>query len=113
MATLTEIHPFLRLLFVKLGVQHCPDCELPIEPLSIDAIVARILKTHRGRTVALYAPLVSGRKGIYNELARWAHKKGHAQLRVDGKLVSAKGWPGLAAFMRECLKVLGTRIEHG
>ncbi len=95
-ATLTEIHPFLRLLFVKLGVQHCPDCALPIEPLSAEAIVARILRQHRGREVSLYAPLVSGRKGIYNELARWALKKGHEQLRVDGKLVPTGRWPKLA-----------------
>src|SRR5690606_22147767 len=95
-ATLTAIHPFLRLLYVKLGVQHCPDCALPIEPLSSDAIVARILKAHRGTQVSLYAPLVSGRKGIYNELARWALKKGHAQLRVDGKLVPTARWPKLA-----------------
>src|SRR5690606_31435395 len=95
-ATLTEIHPFLRLLFVKLGVQHCPDCALPIEPLSSDAIVARILKGHRGTQVSLYAPLVSGRKGIYSELARGALRKGHAQLRVDGKLVPTARWPKLA-----------------
>jgi excinuclease ABC subunit A len=95
-ATLTEIHPFLRLLFVKLGVQHCPDCAVPIEPLSQEAILARIMKAHRGRQVSLHAPLVSGRKGIYNELARWALKKGHAQLRVDGKLVSTARWPKLA-----------------
>ncbi|HWL63067.1 MAG TPA: excinuclease ABC subunit UvrA [Steroidobacteraceae bacterium] len=95
-ATLTEIHPFLRLLFVKLGVQHCPDCQIPIEPLSADAITARILKGHRQKEITLLAPLVSGRKGIYNELARWAAKKGHEQLRVDGKLVSTARWPKLA-----------------
>jgi excinuclease ABC subunit A len=95
-ATLTEVYPFLRLLFVKLGVQHCPDCDLPIEPLSPDAIAARILKQHRQRTVNLYAPLVSSRKGLYNELARWAQKKGYAELRVDGKLVPTARWPKLA-----------------
>ncbi|MEO6079454.1 MAG: excinuclease ABC subunit UvrA [Steroidobacteraceae bacterium] len=95
-ATLTEVYPFLRLLFVKLGVQHCPDCDLPIEPLTSDAIAARILKEHRQRTVNLFAPLVSGRKGLYNELARWAQKKGHELLRVDGALVPTAKWPKLA-----------------
>ncbi len=95
-ATLTEVYPFLRLLFVKLGTQHCPDCDLPIEPLTPDAIAARILKEHRQRKVEIFAPLVSARKGIYNELARWAQKKGYEQLRVDGKLVPTAKWPKLA-----------------
>jgi excinuclease ABC subunit A len=95
-ATLTEIHPFLRLLYVQLGVQHCPDCNLAIEPLTADAIVARILRDHRQKQVSLYAPLVAGRKGLYNELARWAHRKGYAALRVDGKLLPTARWPKLA-----------------
>ena len=95
-ATLTEIYPFLRLLFVKLGTQHCPDCQLPIEPLSPDAIAARIMKMHRQREIALYAPLVASRKGIYNELAAWARKKGFTELRVDGRLVPTGKWPKLA-----------------
>ncbi|MEJ0099658.1 MAG: excinuclease ABC subunit UvrA [Pseudomonadota bacterium] len=95
-ATLTEIYPFLRLLYVKLGVQHCPDCQLAIEPLSADAIAARIMKSHKQREIALFAPLVSARKGIYNELAAWARKKGYAELRVDGKLLPTAKWPKLA-----------------
>ncbi len=75
-ATLTEVYPFLRLLFVKLGTQHCPDCELPIEPLSADAIAARIMKAHRSTAIALFAPLVSARKGIYNELAALGAQEG-------------------------------------
>ncbi|MET0280568.1 MAG: excinuclease ABC subunit UvrA [Steroidobacteraceae bacterium] len=95
-ATLTEIHPFLRLMYTKLGTQYCPDCDVPIEPLSAEAITARLMKSYRQQEIALFAPLVSGRKGIYNELARWAEKKGHAQLRVDGKLLPTSPWPKLA-----------------
>ena len=97
-ATLTEIHPFLRLLYVQLGVQHCPDCQLPIEPLKPEEIVARIQKGHRNREITVLAPLVSARKGIYNELARWAASRGHRQLRVDGKLVPTAPWPKLARY---------------
>ncbi len=50
-ATLTEIYPFLRLLFVKLGVQHCPDCGIPIQPQTPDAIAARLLREYRGKRV--------------------------------------------------------------
>ncbi|HXR51486.1 MAG TPA: hypothetical protein VN762_05055, partial [Steroidobacteraceae bacterium] len=96
--TLTEIHPFLRLLYVQLGVQHCPDCQVPIQPLTQEEIVARIMKAQRNREVTVLAPLVSARKGYYNELARWAAAKGYRQLRVDGKLVPVSPWPKLARY---------------
>jgi excinuclease ABC subunit A len=83
-ATLTEIHHFLRLLFVKLGVQNCPDCDIAISPQSPDAIIAWLLRDFRGRTVLLLAPLVTARKGYYTDLAKWASNKGFDLLRVDG-----------------------------
>ena len=67
--TLTEIHHYLRLLYVKLGTQHCPDCDLPIRPQTREAILDQILRDFAGRRVALLAPLVVARKGIYPELA--------------------------------------------
>jgi excinuclease ABC subunit A len=97
-ATLTEVYHFLRLLFVKLGVQHCPDCGVPIDAQSLDAIHAKIMKRYRGRRVSLLAPLVIGRKGYYTELAEWAAKRGHAALRVDGALTATDAWPRLDRF---------------
>jgi len=75
-ATLTEIYPFLRLLFVKLGTQYCPGCNVPIQPQSADAILARILRDFRGKRIGVYAPLVTARKGYYTDLAAWAAAKG-------------------------------------
>lgn len=97
-ATMTEIYHFLRLLFVKLGTQYCPDCDIPIEAQSAEAILARILQQFRGRQVALYAPLVVARKGYYTELAQWAASKGYAQLRVDGAMTPTEPWPRLDRF---------------
>jgi len=96
--TLTEIHHFLRLLFVKLGTQHCPGCDVPIEPQSEDAIAARVMKEHRGETVVMLAPLVVNRKGVYTDLAKWAAGKGYSQLRVDGKLLPLRPFPRLGRF---------------
>jgi excinuclease ABC subunit A len=96
--TLTEIHHFIRLLFVKLGIQHCPDCNLPIEPQSPEAILARLLRDYRGRRVALLAPLVTNRKGLYTDLARWALARGFANLRVDGATTPTAQWPRLSRF---------------
>ena len=97
-ATMTEIYHFLRLLFVKLGVQYCPDCEVAIAAQSVDAITAQIIKQHRGKKVSLYAPLIVDRKGYYTDLAKWALNKGFDHLRVDGKLEPTAQWPRLDRF---------------
>jgi excinuclease ABC subunit A len=97
-ATLTEIYHFLRLLYVKLGVQHCPNDGTPIAPQSPDAIAARILRDWRGQRVGLLAPLVVNRKGLYTDLAKWARGKGHTHLRVDGEFLPTQKWPRLDRF---------------
>ena len=97
-ATATEVHHFLRLLFSKLGAQHCPDCHRPIESRTRDAIVASVMRAYRGRTVDLLAPLVVARKGYYTDLARWAGRKGYSHLRVDGALLPTGDWPRLDRY---------------
>jgi excinuclease ABC subunit A len=104
-ATLTEIYHFLRLLYVKLGTQYCPDCEVPIEPQSFDSIAARLLKDYRAKSVTLLAPLVIARKGYYTDLAAWAAKKGYEQLRVDGELVATNAWPRLSRFKEHTIEL--------
>jgi excinuclease ABC subunit A len=96
--TLTEVHHFLRLLFVKLGTQYCPDCEVPIEPQGEEVIAARLLRNFKGKKITLLAPLVSNRKGVYTDLAKWAYGKGHAHLRVDGKMLRTRPFPRIARF---------------
>ncbi|MCF7992580.1 MAG: excinuclease ABC subunit UvrA [Thiohalocapsa sp.] len=96
--TLTEVHHFLRLLYVKLGTQFCPGCGVPIEPQDRDRILERLLETHAGARVRLLAPLVVARKGLYNELAAWALRKGHFMLFVDGEPTSTERWPRLDRF---------------
>jgi excinuclease ABC subunit A len=104
-ATLTEIYHFLRLLYVKLGTQYCPTCDVAIEPQSFDAIAARLVKDYRGKTITLLAPLVVARKGYYTDLAAWAAKKGFSQLRVDGELLPTNKWPRLDRFKEHTLEL--------
>jgi len=108
--TLTEIHHFLRLLFVKLGTQHCPDCDVPIEPQSEDAIAARLLREYKGETISLLAPLVVNRKGVYTDLAKWARSKGYAQLRVDGKLLPLQPFPRIERFKEHNIELPVARL---
>ncbi len=97
-ATLTEIYHYLRLLYVKLGTQHCPSCQVPIEPQTPAAILARIQKEYRGQEVTLLAPMVVARKGIYRELAQWAAERDYKELRVDGQYLSTDPWPKLDRY---------------
>nr|WP_245573334.1 excinuclease ABC subunit UvrA [Marinimicrobium agarilyticum] len=98
LATLTEIYHYLRLLYVKLGTQYCPDCDVPIEPQTPEAILARVQKDYRNREVTLLAPMVVARKGIYRELAEWAAGRGYPQLRVDGDYQPTADWPKLDRY---------------
>jgi excinuclease ABC subunit A len=104
-ATLTEIHHYLRLLFMKLGTQYCPRCEVAIEPQSVEAIAARILRDYRGARVGLLAPLVVNRKGYYTDLAKWARGKGHTHLRVDGSFIPTQPWPRLSRFQEHSIEL--------
>jgi excinuclease ABC subunit A len=98
-ATLTEIYHFLRLLYVKLGTQHCPRCDVPIEPQPFETIVARVMREHRGSRIGLLAPLVVGRKGVYTDLAKWAAARGHTHLRVDGTFLPTAGFPRIDRYV--------------
>jgi excinuclease ABC subunit A len=112
-ATLTEIHPFLRLFYAKLGTQFCPDCDVAIKPLSAEEMLSGIQRSCRNQTVSLFAPLVSARKGHYRELAAWAAARGYAQLRVDGKLATTASWPKLARYKPHDIELpLGEHRVH-
>jgi excinuclease ABC subunit A len=104
-ATLTEIYHFLRLLYVKLGTQHCPHDGTPIAPQSEEGIAMRLARDYAGRRVCLLAPLVVARKGYYTDLAKWAARKGFAELRVDGALLPTQRWPRLDRFKEHSIEL--------
>ena len=104
-ATLTEVYHFLRLLFVKLATQYCPDCGVPVEPQTIEAIIAKLFKAYRNREIELLAPLVVARKGYYTDLASWAAGKGFRQLRVDGERLASDNWPRLDRYQEHNIEL--------
>jgi excinuclease ABC subunit A len=104
-ATLTEIYHFLRLIYVRLGTQYCPDCEVAIAPQSAESIVAQLLSNYRGQSIQLLSPLIAHRKGHYRELARWAAARGVARLRVDGKFVATEPFPSLKRFVEHNIEL--------
>ncbi|MCX8156947.1 MAG: ATP-binding cassette domain-containing protein [Verrucomicrobiae bacterium] len=87
-ATVTEIQHFLRLLFARLGVIFCPDCQAPVRRQSAEEVCQRVWRevARQGELLVL-APLVRHRKGFHSDIGQWAHRRGYSQLRVDGKLM--------------------------
>ena len=104
-ATTTELWHFLRLLYVKLGVQHCVNDGAPVRPQSAESIAAQLLREHRGQHIGLLAPLVVNRKGVYTDLARWAGLRGHTHLRVDGAFLPVNPWPRLDRFKEHTIEL--------
>jgi excinuclease ABC subunit A len=104
-ATTTEVWHFLRLLWVKLGLQHCVHDGAEVKPQSVESIAAQLLRDHRGQHVGLLAPLVVARKGVYTDLAKWAKARGHSHLRVDGAFVAVDPWPRLDRFKEHTLEL--------
>ncbi|TMG97968.1 MAG: ATP-binding cassette domain-containing protein, partial [Betaproteobacteria bacterium] len=104
-ATTTEVWHFLRLLWVKLGLQHCVKDGAPVQPQSAESIAAQLLRDHKGEHVGLLAPLVVNRKGVYTDLAKWAKARGHTHLRVDGEFVKVDPWPRLDRFKEHTLEL--------
>ncbi|MBK1687166.1 excinuclease ABC subunit UvrA [Rubrivivax gelatinosus] len=104
-ATTTELWHFLRLLWVKLGLQHCVKDGAPVRAQSAESIAAQLLRDHRGQHVGLLAPLVVNRKGVYTDLARWASARGHTHLRVDGEFVPVSPFPRLDRFKEHTIEL--------
>jgi excinuclease ABC subunit A len=103
--TTTEVWHFLRLLFVKLGVQHCIHDGAAVQPQTPDSIVAQLMQHFRGQHIGLLAPLVTARKGVYTELADWARPRGYTHLRVDGEFLRTTGFPRIDRFKEHSIEL--------
>nr|WP_121492490.1 excinuclease ABC subunit UvrA [Cupriavidus plantarum] len=104
-ATTSEVWHFLRLLYVKLGIQHCVHDGAPVTSQSPESIAAQLLRDHRGQHVGLLAPLVVNRKGVYTDLAKWAKARGNTHLRVDGEFLPVDPWPRLDRFREHTIEL--------
>ncbi|MEL0263577.1 MAG: excinuclease ABC subunit UvrA [Synechococcus sp.] len=84
--TVTEIQDYLRLLFGRAGEPHCPQCDRPISPQSIDEMVDQILLLPEGTRYQLLAPLVRGKKGTHTKLISGLVAEGFARVRINGEV---------------------------
>lgn len=82
--TVTEIYDYLRLLYARIGVPHCPVCGREIRQQTVDQIVDKLMELEEGTKIQLMAPIVRGRKGEYRKELDQARKSGYVRVRIDG-----------------------------
>jgi excinuclease ABC subunit A len=109
-ATITEIYDYLRLLFARLGVPHCPKCDTRMSRQNVSEMVDQLLAQCAGQRVALLAPLVRGRKGEYRKELEQVRRRGYLRARIDGEWVELDHPPKLARTRRHDIEIVVDRL---
>ena len=112
-ATVTEIYHFLRLLFSKLGTQHCPDCHVPVEKQTLSAITTTVQDLAAHGKIQVFAPLIKAKKGFHTKVAQWAAKQGIEFLLVDGELEPTARFTKLERFKEHTIDALVGEVLPG
>ncbi|QHI68157.1 excinuclease ABC subunit UvrA [Tichowtungia aerotolerans] len=109
-ATVTEIHDYLRLLFPSIGKVHCPSCGKPIQQQSAENITEQLLALPEKTRVMLLAPLVRGRKGKHEEVFESIRRQGFVRMRVDGELLEIENAPDLEKNKKHTIEAVVDRL---
>ncbi len=112
-ATATEIHDYLRLLYGNIGQAHCPKCGRPVERQSAEQIVDRLIRLEEGTRMTLMAPLAKGRKGGHLDLFESLRREGFARVRVNGTLYPLDDLPKLDRRRAHTIEVVVDRLVAG
>ena len=109
-ATMTEIHDFLRVLYARVGTAHCPACDAVLEAQPRDQIVERILAARGGAPVMILAPLVREAKGEHRDLFTDLVRQGFTRARVDGSVCRVEDPPALEKLLKHTIDVVVDRL---
>ncbi|WP_233256535.1 excinuclease ABC subunit UvrA [Opitutus sp. ER46] len=111
-ATITEVAQYLRLLYARLGVQHHPETDQPVRPLSpgeLKQLLGRVLQSpaaKRAKHLYLCAPLIRGRKGHHQPIATWISRHGFELMRIDGLLTRVDAFQKLDRYREHDIEVV-------
>ena len=112
-ATVTEVAHYLRLLFARAGLLHCPTCAVPIAPRAPAALAEQAAAEFGRADVSVLGPVVRGRKGAHRELLARARRDGYAQARIDGKLQELTPGLSLDRFKEHDVELLVGKAKPG
>lgn len=111
--TVTEIYDYLRLLFARVGIPHCPKCGLVVKPYSLDEIVGQIVSSFSGCDILLLAPIVKDKKGEHKSVVPTIKRAGFSRVRFDGVVYTLEEFEDLPVDKqkRHCLEIVVDRLK--
>ena len=109
-ATVTEIYDYLRLLFARVGVPHCPVCGKPVERRTAQSIIDEVMKLSEGEKIMLLAPIVNQKKGEFQHISEQYTRQGFARARVDGVVYALDEFPELQKSYKHDIEIVVDRI---
>lgn len=109
-ATVTEIYDYLRLLYARIGVPHCPVCGKPVSRRTSETIIDEIMKLGEGAKLMLLAPIVQSKKGEFAHVPEQYRRLGFARARVDGVVYSLDEFPELDKKYKHDIEIVVDRI---
>ena len=110
--TVTEIYDYLRLLFARIGVPHCPVCGRVISSRTVDSIVTSIIEDAEGEKIMVLAPVIKGRKGEHRNVLDRIRRDGYTRARVDGEVIRIdEEMPELEKNIRHTIEIVVDRIS--
>lgn len=109
-ATVTEIYDYLRLLFARVGVPHCPICGKPVQRRTAQAIIDEIMKLPEGERLMILAPIVSQKKGEFQHVPEQYMRSGFARARVDGVVYALDEFPELQKSYKHDIEIVVDRV---
>ena len=108
--TVTEIHDYLRLLYARAGVPHCPKCGREIRQQTVDQMVDQLLALPERTRLQIMAPLVRARKGEHAKLLEGLQKQGYVRVRIDGEMYQTDELPALSKQQKHSIEVVVDRL---
>lgn len=109
-ATVTEIYDYLRLLYARIGVPHCPICGKPVSRRTPQAIIDEIMKIESGARLMILAPIIKGKKGEFAHIPEQYRRLGFARARVDGVVYALDEFPELQKSYKHDIEIVVDRI---
>lgn len=109
-ATVTEIYDYLRLLFARIGVPHCPVCDKEVSRRTPQAIIDEVMKIEEGARLMILAPIIKDKKGEFAHIPEQYRRLGFARARVDGVVYSLDEFPDLQKSYKHTIEIVVDRI---
>ncbi len=109
--TVTEIYDYLRILYSKIGVPHCPICGRPLQKMSVDEIVSDIMEKLDGKRIYILSPIYREKKGTFKKELEQLAKRGFLRVEIDGKVMRIEEGPPLDKNKRHTIQIVVDRLK--